>query len=396
MNDGALRGKPRCDPPTCGPCAGAGLAGPDAVWPDAAWLQQCRAALLDWFGASARRLPWRENRDPYRVWISEIMLQQTQVKQALPYFERFLARFPEVAALAAAPLDEVLKAWEGMGYYARARNLHRAAGQIMHEHGGRFPQTPEAVRALPGIGVYTAAAILSIAFGRPEVVVDGNVARVIARLAAVSAEARSAAGRQTIAALAAAFFDPERPGDFNEAMMELGALICTPRSPACTACPVAACCAARREGEPERYPVKRPSRAKPHHQIAAALIWRGRELLIARRPEKGLLGGLWEFPGGKQEPGERLEETAVREAAEEVGLEIRVVEKFMSVEHAYTHFSITLHVFHCVWLSGEPACKACSDWRWVTAAELQSYAFPRANGRVIEALLAKNAGPPAI
>ncbi|HOT97521.1 MAG TPA: A/G-specific adenine glycosylase [bacterium] len=374
--------------------AGASTAGPD--WPDAAWLQRCRAALLAWFGSSARRLPWRENRDPYRVWISEIMLQQTQVKQVMPYFERFLVRFPDVAALAVAPLDEVLKAWEGMGYYARARNLHRAAGRIMGEHSGVFPQEPEAVRALPGVGVYTAAAILSIAFGRPEVVVDGNVARVIARLAALPEEARSAAGRQKIAALAADFFDPGHPGDFNEAMMELGALICTPRSPACAACPVAECCAAQREGDPERYPVRRPSRAKPHHQIAAALIWRGRELLIARRREEGLLGGLWEFPGGKQAPGESLEETAVRETAEEVGLSIRVVAKFMSVEHAYTHFSITLHVFQSLWLSGEPACRACSDWRWITLEQLRDFAFPRANGRVIEALLTKNAGPPAI
>ncbi|HNW59715.1 MAG TPA: A/G-specific adenine glycosylase [bacterium] len=364
--------------------------------PDAAWLEPCRAALLGWFSRAARILPWRENRDPYRVWISEIMLQQTQVKQVLPYYERFLARFPDVAALAAAPLDQLLKAWEGMGYYARARNLHRAAQEIVRAHGGRFPQEAAAVRALPGIGPYTAAAILSIAFGRPEVVVDGNVARVIARLSAVAEEAKSTAGRKRIEALAAAFFDPERPGDFNEAMMELGAVICTPRAPACPECPVAACCAARRKGDVEGYPVRRPAKAKPHYQIAAALIWRGEELLIARRREEGLLGGLWEFPGGKQQPGESLEETAVRETAEEVGVCIRVVEKFMSVEHAYTHFSITLHVFHGVWLGGEPVCHACSDWRWIEMEQLREYAFPRANSRVIEALLARKSSRPRI
>jgi len=289
---------------------------PDARWQPAApaaaeWLQRCRAALLAWFDASARVLPWREDRDPYRIWISEIMLQQTQVRQVLPYYERFLARFPDIPSLAAAPLDAVLKAWEGMGYYARARNLHRAAGEIMARYGGRFPQERDVVLGLPGVGVYTAAAILSIAFGRPEVVVDGNVVRVIARLTAMAEEARGA-GRRRIEGMAAAFFDPGRPGDFNEAMMELGAVICTPRAPVCALCPVAACCAALKEGAPERYPVKSPRRAKPHHQIAAALIWQEGRLLIARRPEKGLLGGLWEFPGGKQESGESLEQAAVR------------------------------------------------------------------------------------
>lgn len=358
-----------------------------AVAADEEWLQRCRAALLAWFDASARVLPWREDRDPYRIWISEIMLQQTQVRQVLPYYERFLARFPDVAALAAAPLDAVLKAWEGMGYYARARNLHRAAGEIVTRYGGRFPGEAEAVLGLPGIGSYTAAAILSIAFGLPEVVVDGNVVRVITRLTAMAEEARAAAGRKKIEAMAAAFFDPGRPGDFNEAMMELGAVICTPRSPSCDVCPVAGCCAAFREGAPERYPVKSPRRARPHHQIAAALIWREGRLLIARRPEKGLLGGLWEFPGGKQESGESLEQTAVREAAEELGVEIEVAEKYMSVDHAYTHFSITLHLFHCRYLGGSPSCRACSDWRWIAPEQLREYAFPRANGRVIDALL---------
>ena len=363
---------------------------------DEEWLQRCRAALLAWFDASARVLPWREDRDPYRIWISEIMLQQTQVRQALPYYERFLARFPDIPSLAAAPLDAVLKAWEGMGYYARARNLHRAAGEIMTRYGGRFPQEREAVLGLPGIGAYTAAAILSIAFGRPEVVVDGNVARVIARLTAMAEEARAAAGRKRIEAMAAAFFDPGRPGDFNEAMMELGAVICTPRAPACALCPVAACCAALAEGAPERYPVKSPPRARPHHEIAAALIWQEGRLLIARRPEKGLLGGLWEFPGGKQESGESLEQTAVREAAEELGVEIEVVARFISVDHAYTHFSITLHLFHCRYLGGDPACRACSDWRWIAPEQLREYAFPRANLRAIEVLLEEKSAVPKI
>jgi A/G-specific adenine glycosylase len=356
-------------------------------WPNEFWLQQCRASLLSWFAGSARILPWRENRDPYRIWISEIMLQQTQVQQVLPYYERFLSCFPDVAALAAAPLDAVLKAWEGMGYYARARNLHRAAGEIMEKHGGIFPEQPEAVLRLPGIGAYTAAAILSIAFDHPEAVVDGNVVRVITRLAAMAEDCTSTGAKRKIAALARAFLDASRPGDFNEAMMELGATVCTPKSPLCVSCPLAACCAALKEGDPGRYPVKAPAKARPHHQIAAALIWRGGELLIARRLERGLLGGLWEFPGGKQEASEELEQTAAREVYEELGVEVKVLEKFMTVEHAYTHFSITLHVFHCAYLKGEPVCRACSDWRWIVPAQLKEHAFPRANTRVIEKLL---------
>ena len=356
---------------------------------DATGWQQCRDSLLMWFARAARSLPWRENRDPYRIWISEIMLQQTQVQQVLPYYERFLARFPDVSALASAPLDAVLKAWEGMGYYARARHLHRSAQEIMTKYGGRFPDEIKAVSGLPGIGTYTAAAILSIAYGRPEVVVDGNVARVITRLMAIAEEAKSTAGRRKIMAAAAQFFDPARPGDFNEAMMELGAMVCTPKVPACPACPLAACCRAREEGHPENYPVKSLARVKPHHQIAAALIWHQGDLLITRRLEKGLLGGLWEFPGGKQQEGETLEQTAVRETAEEVGVEIEAVAKFMSVKHAYTPFSITLHVFHCLYIKGEPVCRMCSDWRWVRPEQLKTFAFPRANTKIIEALLEK-------
>ena len=355
---------------------------------DESRLRPCREALADWFANAARVLPWRENRDPYRIWISEIMLQQTQVQQVIPYYARFLAQFPDVAALAAAPLDAVLKAWEGMGYYARARHLHRAAAEICRQHGGLFPRDPEAVRRLPGIGPYTAAAILSIAFGEPLAVVDGNVVRLLSRFSAVAEESGSTAARKKIAALADALLDRQRPGDHNEAMMELGATVCTPRSPLCAVCPLAFACAAHAAGEEERYPVKARAKARPHVQIAAAMIWREGELLITRRREEGLLGGLWEFPGGKQEEGESLEQTVEREVAEEVGVRVRVRGHFMSVDHAYSHFSITLHIFDAEWLGGEPRCLECSDWRWVTPARLRDYAFPRANLKIIDQLLA--------
>lgn len=357
-----------------------------ANWHDANTVIRCRRLLLRWFAANARDLPWRRDRAVYAVWISEIMLQQTQVQQALPYYLRFMERFPTVAALAAAPIDAVLKAWEGMGYYARARNLHRAAGQIMARHGGHFPADAESVRALAGIGPYTAAAILSIAFNQPLAVVDGNVIRVLSRLHAWPGDAKTTSGKKEIQERAQSLLDPAAPGAFNEAMMELGALICTPQNPLCTACPLAACCQALAQGAPEKFPVKSAKKLRPHYQIAAGLIWKKEKLLIVRRPESGLLGGLWELPGGKQEAGEVLEATVAREAAKKLGIKIKVGSFFSRVDHAYTHFSITLHVYHCRHLKGTPYPHEHSDWRWVSIAELDDYAFSRSNRRIIEQL----------
>jgi len=355
-------------------------------WKDPTSLRRCRRLLLRWFAANARDLPWRRDCAVYAVWISEIMLQQTQVQQALPYYLRFMERFPTVAALAAAPIDAVLKAWEGMGYYARARNLHRAAGQIMARHGGHFPADAESVRALAGIGPYTAAAILSIAFNQPLAVVDGNVIRVLSRLHAWPGDAKTTSGKKEIQERAQSLLDPAAPGAFNEAMMELGALICTPQNPLCTACPLAACCQALAQGAPEKFPVKSAKKLRPHYQIAAGLIWKKEKLLIVRRPESGLLGGLWELPGGKQEAGEVLEATVAREAAKKLGIKIKVGSFFSRVDHAYTHFSITLHVYHCRHLKGTPYPHEHSDWRWVSIAELDDYAFSRSNRRIIEQL----------
>lgn len=350
-------------------------------------LKTCRRRLLRWFEKNARDLPWRRTRDVYAIWISEIMLQQTQVQQALPYYLRFMQRFPDVAALAAAPLDEVLKQWEGMGYYARARNLHRAAGQIMEEHDGRFPAEVKSVTALAGIGAYTAAAILSIAFGRPLAVVDGNVIRVISRLHAWPGDARSTAGKQRLQEMAQRLLDARAPGTFNEAMMELGALICTPQNPLCRGCPVRACCRAFGRGEAERFPLKATPRPRPHHHMTAAVIWKDGTILIARRPEKGLLGGLWELPGGRQEAGEGLEEALARATAETLDIGIAIGGLYARLNHAYTHFSITLHVFTCRYLSGAPRAALHSDWRWVAPCDLDRFAFPRAHRRIIDQLL---------
>ena len=353
-------------------------------------VERFRGALIDWFTARRRPLPWREEnaegrRDPYRVWVAEVMLQQTRVDQARPFFERFVAAFPTVEALAAAGLDAVLKRWEGLGYYSRARNLHRAAQAVVERHAGQIPDDAEAIRALPGVGAYTAAAVLSLAYDRPLAVLDGNVVRVLARVFAVEADARSGATRTALQAVADRLLDPVRPGPFNEAVMELGATVCTPRNPACGRCPLRPVCAAATAGEPERYPFVSKKRPVPHHDVVVGVIYddAGR-VLIQRRPEEAMLGGLWEFPGGKREGEEPLDEACRRELREELGVEVEVGAPFAPVEHAYTHFRITLHAFRCRLVSGTPVAAAGQPLAWEQVEALEGYAFPRANRRLIE------------
>jgi len=337
--------------------------------------------LLAWFARERRDLPWRRTREPYAIWVAEVMLAQTRVATAIPYYERFLARFPNVATLAAAPLDEVLKAWEGLGYYARARSLQRAAQEMVARYGGRIPDDPAAVRALPGVGAYTAAALLSIAFGRDEAALDGNARRVLARLYALPEP-----GAAELRALAQSLLPHGHAGDWNQALMDLGATVCTPRRPRCPACPLAQHCLARRQGTPEQFPAPRRRPALPHYQVCAAVIEREGRFLIAQRPPEGLLGGLWEFPGGKQEPGESLEECLRREIREELAVEIAVGAPVATVEHAYTHLRITLHAFRCQLLAGEPQAIAVAAWRWVRPDELGRFAFSAADRKVIAAL----------
>ncbi len=252
------------------------------------------ADLLAWYDRHRRQLPWRRDPSPYRVWLSEIMLQQTRVETVLPYYRRFLERFPSVEALAVAPVDEVLAQWSGLGYYRRARQLHAAAGRIAREG---FPQTAAGLAELPGVGPYTAAAIASIAFGEAVPVVDGNVERVVARRLAMAEDPKRASGRRRIRAAAGELVDPSRPGDSNQALMEVGATICTPRAPRCLLCPLAENCRARKEGNPEGYPVARKRRTPERVRRVVALVEReGRHLLFRRREDEELMAGLWELP----------------------------------------------------------------------------------------------------
>jgi A/G-specific adenine glycosylase len=349
--------------------------------------------LLAWFAVEARNLPWRRGglsqsvRAPYRVWLAEVMLQQTQVDTVVPYYERFLARFPTVAALAEAPLEEVLKLWEGLGYYARARNLHTAARQILTQHGGQIPDTFETLLALPGVGRYTAGAVASIAFGQDVPAVDGNVRRVLARVFAIREDVSRPAAQRKLEALAAELLPLGQAGAFNEALMELGATTCTPRAPKCDCCPLRNLCQARATGEQEALPVKRPRKRTPHYDVAAAVTIDdlGR-ILVAQRNADDMLGGLWEFPGGKCEDGETLPECLAREMREELGVEVEVGKKLTVVKHAYTHFRITLHAFRCRVVSGEPRCLDCAAFRWASPAELDALPMSVADRKIARVL----------
>ncbi len=345
------------------------------------------SALHAWYEASARDMPWRRTRDPYAVWVSEVMLQQTQVATVIPYYEAWMAQFPDVAALAAADEAAVLKRWEGLGYYSRARNLHRAARAVVAEHGGVVPDDQQAFRALPGVGPYTAAAVLSIAFDRDLAVVDGNVRRVLGRLVALAHDARKAPWSRAIDELAAELLPAGAALVHNQAVMELGALVCTPRSPSCEGCPLAGPCRARRAGDPEAYPRRAPRKAVPHHQVAIGLIFdEGGRVFIDQRPYDGLLGGLWEFPGGKLEPGETVEQALARELMEELGMRAEVTGALPSVDHAYSHFKVTLHPRRCRFVSMDSRAAEGTPCRWVSLDELSEVAMPRANRKVLEHL----------
>jgi len=342
-----------------------------------------RRALLAWFRRTARDLPWRRTRDPYAVWVAEIMLQQTRVDQGTPYYERFLAAFPTVQALAAATEDQVLKRWEGLGYYARARNLHKAAKQVVADRGGDLPRTAADWETLPGVGRYTARAIASIAFGERVAVLDGNVKRVLARLFNIADCIDDTATIRRLWAIADGLVSPRSPGNFNQAMMELGARVCTPKRPWCAACPVRAQCDALAAGAQEDLPVRRPKKTPPHREHVVAAIRRNGRYLIAKRPPNGLLGGLWEFPGGEIQPGETRQAALARVVKTALGIDIRVGGLVASVSHAYSHFTVALDVYRCDPLAGRPQANAHVQLKWVRPAQFDRYAFPKANHKFL-------------
>ncbi len=343
-------------------------------------------ALVGWYQDNQRALPWRKTDDPYSIWVSEVMLQQTQVNTVLPYYRAFLKKFPTVRHLARAQLQEVLKLWEGMGYYARARNLHRAAAIVMRELNGVIPSNWDMFRRLPGVGDYIAAAVLSIAFDQPYAVVDGNVKRVLARLQRIDAPVNSTVSAKAFKTTAENLKDKRRPGAYNQAMMELGALICKPKAPLCEKCPVQSFCQAYRTNTVAAYPRKTARRQTPHYRIAVGVVIKGDRILITQRKPDGLLGGLWEFPGGKIKKGEEAEAACVREIKEEVNLQIKVIEHLARVKHAYTHFKISMDVFCCEYLAGRVKRYGPVDHRWIKISAIDRYPLPKANHKFLPQL----------
>ena len=366
-----------------------------------AWIQVeasvLSTALLAWWERNGRvGLPWKElpggvrpapdhQLDPYGIWIAEVMLQQTQLAVALPYWKRWMEVFPTVEALAAASLDEVRLQWQGLGYYSRARRLHEAAQRLV---GRPWPRSLKEWMALPGIGRTTAGSILSSAFDAPLPILDGNVKRVLARL---TAHPRPPARDDALFwSWSKALLDPLRPRDTNQALMDLGATLCTPRQPDCHRCPWQSHCAAYSAGDPRRWPVTDAPKPLPFQVIGVGVVLNAAgEVLIDQRLEKGLLGGMWEFPGGKQEQGETIETCIARELKEELGIAVTVGAELITVDHAYSHKKLRFVVHLCDWISGEPQPLASQQVRWVRPDDLRNYAFPAANAKIIEALLKK-------
>ncbi len=347
-----------------------------------------REDLVAWFRRGHRDLPWRRTADPYAIWVSEIMLQQTRVDVVAPRFVRWLARFPTVSALAEAPLDDVLEEWAGLGYYARARNLHAAAREVATRYGGRVPDEPAAVRALPGVGRYTAGAILSFAFHRAEPILDGNVIRVLTRLFRIADDPRGAAAQKNLWGLAARFVDGADPSDVNQGLMELGAVVCAPRKPACLVCPLAERCAARREGDAASFPAaSRPTKVLALDHVAVALRRRDK-VLLARRPPSGLWGGLLELPGGEPLPGESLEEAARRLARERAGLDATASGKLAPFTHVLSHRRITFHGFVADAPSGRVRLGGYDAHQWARPDEAAALGISRATARLLAAVAA--------
>ncbi len=311
------------------------------------------------------------------------MLQQTQVQTVIPYFKRFVGKFPDILTLAGADLHDVLKSWEKMGYYARARNLHAAARELERTHGCRVPRDYETFRRLPGVGDYIAAAVMSIAFGTPVAAIDSNVRRVLSRTCLIDAPTNRGSSARVFREHAERLFDTRRPGDYNQAVMEFGATVCRPRRPLCGQCPVTDLCQAFLTGRQSDFPVRKKKPPVPTQHIAVGIVRKGHRILITRRKPEGLLGGLWEFPGGKVRTGERPEAACRREIKEETNLAVQVTGHLTHVDHAYSHLKVGLDVYSCAYVAGDIRLHGPDDFRWILVDEIDDYAFPGANHKFL-------------
>lgn len=341
-------------------------------------MPRLSSRLLNWYRKNKRTLPWRDHPDAYAIWVSEVMLQQTRVETVVPYFEKWMSLFPDIRSLADASEREVLNVWEGLGYYSRARNLHKAAKMIVRESKGNLPRNLGELRKLPGIGRYTAGAIASIAFGMDEPALDGNLKRVYARLFDISVPVDSTEGEKLLWEIAAENLPKGKAGDFNQALMDLGATICIPQKPHCVICPLMKECQAHINGTQELRPVKKPKKDVPHYIHAAGVIIRRGRVLLFQRPSEGLLGGMWEFPNGRVDGDPARELGKVLKTGYK--LKVRKKESLGSVQHAYTHFKVTVHVFMCNMIS-IPQGK---NMKWVALKDLDDYPMGKVDRQIAD------------
>jgi len=334
--------------------------------------------LYLWYNKNKRLLPFRNNKEPYKIWLAEIMLQQTQMATVIPYYNRWINHFPILQNVAEARLSELLKLWEGLGYYARCRNFHKAAIIINRDHNGKIPEDWETFRSLPGVGDYTAAAVLSISYSLPYVVIDGNVKRVMARV--LGRKKLSTRNMSMINNCLNNWIDKENPGDFNQAMMELGSMLCKPKRPNCNRCPLQTVCKAAAVGDPARYPSKIKKTIRPHYITVGGLIWRKNRFYVQKRNEGSMLGGLWEFPGFKVRKDESLEVALKTRIKEKFNLTPVILKKIGSVHHSYSHFSITFHGYHCK--ENGKHLQSNSEYKWIIPQEINTLAFPTASHKM--------------
>lgn len=346
-------------------------------------MSRLSSQLLSWYNKNKRTLPWRDRHpvNAYAIWVSEIMLQQTRVETVIPYFKKWMKLFPTIRALAKADERNVLNAWEGLGYYSRALNLHLAAKLLVNDHKGKLPRDPDALRELPGIGRYTAGAIASIAFDLDEPALDGNLKRVYARLFDISVPVDSSEGEKLLWKIAKDNLPKGDAGDFNQALMDLGATICIPKKPRCPSCPLIKLCKSKMNGTQEHRPVKKPKKDVPQRVHAAGVIVKRGKVLLAQRPSKGLLGGMWEFPNGRVDGDPEKELTKVLK--EGYSLKVRKKEALGLVRHTYTHFKVTVHVFWCSLLS----MSSHENLKWVSLEELDEYPMGKIDRRIANAIM---------
>ena len=340
------------------------------------------SALIYWYNNNKRLLPFRLTKDPYKIWVSEIMLQQTQMKTVIPFYERWVNTLPTIGSVARTNIDSLLKLWEGLGYYRRCHNFYQASKIIVEDYKGVVPSDYKSFKGLPGVGDYTAGAVLSISFGIPIPAIDGNVKRVMARLYGFKHLTRY--NSTIIKKAISRTLKNVNPSDFNQGLMELGALICTSEFPKCFKCPLSKNCKAHQSANPTNYPQKKVKRAIPHFNVVTAIIWRGNTFYIQKRSDDKMLGGLWEFPGGKVEKGETLELALLRELKEECNFSARILKKATSIKHRYSHFSITMHCYYCE--EKNDKIVSLTNSNWIKKNEISQYSFPKANHKIFNFL----------